>query len=540
MSEGPPGYVLREPLGEGSAAVVWRAEPSGSPGRVVAVKRLRGPADPSAVADLRREADALERLSHPSILRLLDVVADGDGVALVLPYAPGGSLAGWIAAEPDGLDPATVADLGARLGGALAAAHNLGLVHRDVKPANVLFDAEAQPLLADFGTARLLGDRTEIAGTAEYLAPEVAAGAPPDARSDVYGLGVTCYEALTGTPPYAGSTPRATLRAAERGHHVPLRDVIDAPAALCDAVEAAISRDPADRPATAADLAGRLDEAARRLHADDGLPPPPPSRAAGTLGATSGAVPPADTTTGAPTAGPSATDAPVARGASGASGAPTAGSAAPAAGSAHGAERSGTQLFGPAPPRPTAPSPQRSGVDRRLLVAAAALVVLLPVGVVWWLVAGGGDDVPPPEPPAESRAEAASVERTPTAPCEDVEAPAEAQDDDAEVLPADVAGRGCTVPVVWDGRTLTVPRADGVPRRYELDAEVGDRLLFGDWTCDDHETPALYRPDSGQVFLFEGFADDEEVTVVGEPTGVVDGRARVLVDEAGCHRIDVE
>jgi hypothetical protein len=536
MSEGLPGYVLREPVGEGATAIVWRAEPTGTPGRLVAVKRLAGAADPAAVADLRREAEALDRLSHPSILRLLEVVQDGDGVALVLPYATGGSLADRIAARPDGLEPASVADLGARLGGALAAAHNLGLVHRDIKPTNVLFDAEGQPLLADFGTARLVHDRAEIAGTAEYLAPEVAGGQPPDARSDVYSLGVTCYEALAGAPPYAGSTPGATLRSADRGHHVPLGDVVDAPASLVAAVEAAIARDPAARPATAAELAGRLDEARRELEAGGEAAPPPPPAGSGGAGVL-GAVPASDAPRGwrrsrdadhpAPADAPSTETAPPSPG-----------------GGSSGPERSGTQLFGPAPPRPAPADPARSGVDRRLLVAAAALVLVLPLAVVWWLVTGDDDaEVPPTaaeEPEADDgAAPAPTAERTVPELCDDIEAPDADQTEGAEVLPADVAGRGCAVPVAWDGSTLTVPRGDGPPVRYELEAEDGDHLLFGDWTCDRRESPALYRPSSGEVFLFDGFADDE-VTVRGEPSGVSDGEPRVITDDDGCHRVEVD
>jgi eukaryotic-like serine/threonine-protein kinase len=496
MSAHVPGYVLHELLGRGAETAVWQAEPAGAPGRVVVVKRLEGVVAAGAVTDLRREADALDRLSHPSILRLLDVVEHDGGVALVVPYAPGGSLADRVAALDGGLTPSVVADLGARLGTALAAAHNAGLVHRDVKPANILFDLEGQPLLADFGTARLVGDRPPPAGTAEYLDPEVAAGAPPGVASDVYGLGATLYEALAGTPPYAGSSPQATLRAADRARHVPLHELVTAPAALTEAIEAALARDPARRPSTASELAARLDEARRALEPEQGPPPVP-----GRLAAPPGPAP-------APVAAPTAPT-PV-------------------------AERSGTRPFGPAPPRPsTEPAASRPAVDRRLLLLASVLVVVVPLGVVWWLTRG--DPAPPPgaeEPPS------AALERSPAPPCDHVAAPTAA--DGVEVLAADVAGRGCSVPVVWDGEVLVVHRPDREPVRYDLDAEAEDHLLLGDWTCDGRDSPAVYRPTTGELFLFDGFADgDQEVVGSVEDTGSPGGTPRVLVDDDGCDRVEV-
>lgn len=514
MTADPPGYVLHEPIGEGAHATVWRAEPQGRPGRVVAVKRLRGPVDQGAVRALRREAEALERLSHPSILQLLDVVEDGDGVALVVPYAPGGSLAARIAARLS-LPPAEVADVGARVANALAAAHDAGLLHRDVKPANILFDAEGQPLLADFGTAQLLGgDRAAVAGTAEYLDPDVLR-APGGTPADVYGLGATLYEMLAGVPPYAGSTPRATLHAADRGHHLRLTELVDAPRELADTVEAAIARDPAARPATAARLAAQLDEACRGLHHADGVPPPPPA---------GGGPAQRDTSHGQDAALPPPSSGPARSG-------------GPAAGAA---ERSGTRLFGPAPPPAAAATPRRrAGLDRRLLIAAAMVVVAVPAGLAWWLAVDHGDaDAPTIGAGAPVTAESV---RTPAPRCEDVLPPPDLEEaEDTEVHDADVAGRGCSVPVMWDGELLLVPRPDELPAHYDLDAEEEDVLLFGDWTCDGHDTPALYRPPTGELFVFDGFADeDEEVTGRVEDSRVTDGAPRALTDEAGCDRIEV-
>lgn len=249
-----PGYVLRERIGAGADAEVFRAERAGRPGSVVAVKRLRSRVDPEVVRALRQEADILLALDHPSLVRLLDVVVDGEGLALVLGYAAGGSLADRRRAGP--LPPREVADIGARLGSALAVLHDAALVHGDIKPSNVLFDAEQQPLLADLGAARFHGDRGALVGTLDHLAPEVLAGQPPDARSDLYALGVTLRDA-----------------------------VCDPPRALAELLETAVDPDPAGRPATAALLAGRFDEVQRSLRADDlDAPDSQPDSAAGSAG----------------------------------------------------------------------------------------------------------------------------------------------------------------------------------------------------------------------------------------------------------------
>jgi hypothetical protein len=155
---------------------------------------------------------------------------------------------------------------------------------------------------------------------------------------------------------------------------------------------------------------------------------------------------------------------------------------------------------------------------------------------VWWLTGDPGtvhDD-----PPSLGAEPTAPVERTPPPRCDDVVPPPDAED--AELLDADVEARGCSVPVAWDGDRLLVPRPDAVPQGYDLDSQDGDVLVMGDWTCDGHDTPALYRPSTGQLFLFDGFAEeDEEVTGRVEETDVRRGEPRVLTDEDGCDRVEV-
>jgi eukaryotic-like serine/threonine-protein kinase len=491
MDDELPGYLLHQRIGVGAASVVYRAEPVGSPGRPVAVKRLRIDVPPRAVDELRREAMVLARLSHPSLMRILDIVPDGDGVALVLPLAAGGSLAARLATADGGLEPAEAADLGARLASALAAAHDAGLVHRAVRPGNILFDAEGQPLLGDLGTARLLSERAPGAGTAEYLDPAVVHGAVPDARTDVYGLGVTLYEMLAGVPPFAGSTPRQTLEAADRSIHVPLAEVSQAPAALIATIERAMARDPIDRFPTASELAGQLDESRRRLQtggATREVPPQPSIGRAGVLGAV---------------------------------------------------------------PRPS-PRPVPTATGRGLVGTAALLVLLVPLGIVWWLARSDEPDLTPDArsasgeevaaPPNGASSQEAAPRPAPSAadtslpPCDHASHPA--APDAARILHADIEGRGCTVPVAWDGRELTVPLRSGEAARYDLDARSDDILLLGDWNCDGRASPAIYRPGDGQLFVFDEFGED--TIARGISSGVQDGRPVVVRGDDRCDRIDVE
>lgn len=272
-----PGYVLHERIGQGADSEVFRAEAVGQRGRMVAVKRIRGRAEPGVLERLRREAEILAGLAHPGILRLLEVVPDGPGIALALAYAPGGSLAELASGQPR--PPAEVAAIGARLAGALGAIHGAGLVHGDVTPANVLFDAEGQPLLADFGTARVHAQRgvgttqddpNERRATEGFVAPEVVNGAQPDERSDLYGLGMTLRYALGQA--HAGDDQAGEDHTCETddGDHRRLRT----------AITAACQPDPGQRPASAQELAAALDQARLALEGEHGITVPPAWRAA--------------------------------------------------------------------------------------------------------------------------------------------------------------------------------------------------------------------------------------------------------------------
>ena len=257
-------FMLTELLGRGATSVVWRGVDTDAPhdrSRDVAVKRLSVPESAADRERLTREADALAKLDHPNVIRVREIVPDGPGIALVLDLADGGTLADRLR-EAGPLAPETIRDLLAPVADALHAAHGVGLVHRDVKPANVFITADGRGLLGDFGIAHDAGrtqmTRTDMAiGTAAYLDPEVLNGAEPGPVSDQYALGVTMYEALTGRTPFGGAVPMAVLRAAELGAFEPLDRHLIGPH-LSSVVERSFARLPHDRFATAGDLAAAL------------------------------------------------------------------------------------------------------------------------------------------------------------------------------------------------------------------------------------------------------------------------------------------
>ncbi|MEY2421021.1 MAG: serine/threonine protein kinase, bacterial [Acidimicrobiaceae bacterium] len=213
-------YSLEQLLSSNAEANVWRGRCHRPVDRSVAVKQVL-PRDPDDAARLLEEVTTLLALDHPHVVRVLEVLDGEDGVIVVMQYAPGGSLAELLA-ERRCLDAGETVAIAAPLADALASAHRHGIVHGDVKPANVLFTSDGEPLLADFGGG--------MRGTDGYIAPEVAAGATVDERADVYALGVVCREALGG----------------------------DVPDELASVLDAAVAPNPNDRPANATELARLL------------------------------------------------------------------------------------------------------------------------------------------------------------------------------------------------------------------------------------------------------------------------------------------
>ncbi|MFE3177915.1 serine/threonine-protein kinase [Amycolatopsis sp. NPDC059090] len=267
-------YRLLERVGSGGMGVVWRAHDDRL-GREVALKQARL-SDVVSGRTLRREARLAAGVLHPNVVTFFDVAADGDELWLVMEYVPSRSLAEILAAE--GRLPARkVAEIGVQISAALGAVHAHGIVHRDVKPGNVLIASDGRAKLTDFGISRsvrtdeTVTDSPLIGGTPDYLAPEVAQGHPPTAASDVFSLGATLFAAVEGKPPFSGGNEYATIRRVAEGSVPPPRHADG----LAPTLELLMRLDPAERP-TAVAAGELLAEGIDTLPVD--VPPPPGKR----------------------------------------------------------------------------------------------------------------------------------------------------------------------------------------------------------------------------------------------------------------------
>jgi hypothetical protein len=256
------GYRILEPIGRGGMGVVYKALELALD-RVVALKLIA----PELVADdgfrerFMAEARLAASLDHPNVVPIFGAGTDGDGLYLAMRFVEGDNLAALV--RRDGpVEPARAARIVAHVAAGLEAAHRRGLVHRDVKPANILVAADDHTYLADFGLAKhaAAGGRTQtgnVVGTPDYLAPEQIRGEAVGPWTDVYALGCVLYFALTGSVAFPVADPAAKLWA-----H--LSEPPPAAPAFDDVVQAALVKDPAERLASAAAFESALLDAARR------------------------------------------------------------------------------------------------------------------------------------------------------------------------------------------------------------------------------------------------------------------------------------
>ncbi|GAA2954164.1 serine/threonine-protein kinase [Streptomyces erythrogriseus] len=403
-------YTAHQILGRGSAGTVWLGEGPEGP---VAIKLLREDlsSDQELVGRFVQERTALLGLEHPHVVSVRDLVVDGNDLALVMDLVRGTDLRTRLDRERR-LAPEAAVAIAADVADGLAAAHAAGVVHRDVKPENVLLDMQGplgpggshRALLTDFGVAKLIDTprrtrASKIIGTPDYLAPEIVEGLPPRAAVDIYALATVLYELLAGFTPFGGGHPGAVLRRHVTETVVPLPGIPDE---LWQLLVQCLAKAPASR-LRASELAARLrallpllagmppldvdepdtDEAEEAAEELSGAAPAAgqPVRRRGAVPLVPGARPSdsnRDTHTSMRVPAPDE----LAGGARGTARAPRA-AGAPRPGSAR----------------------NRAVTRRRRLTLAVAATLLTAAGVATWLTTT--DDTPPPPPDMENSAPAA-------------------------------------------------------------------------------------------------------------------------------------
>ncbi|MFE4087786.1 serine/threonine-protein kinase [Streptomyces albogriseolus] len=402
-------YTAHQILGRGSAGTVWLGEGPEGP---VAIKLLREDlsSDQELVGRFVQERTALLGLEHPHVVSVRDLVVDGNDLALVMDLVRGTDLRTRLDRERR-LAPEAAVAIAADVADGLAAAHAAGVVHRDVKPENVLLDMQGplgpggshRALLTDFGVAKLIDTprrtrASKIIGTPDYLAPEIVEGLPPRAAVDIYALATVLYELLAGFTPFGGGHPGAVLRRHVTETVVPLPGIPDE---LWQLLVQCLAKAPASR-LRASELAARLRELLPMLA---GMPPldvdePDTDPAEETAEELSGAAPAAGQPVrrrGAVPLVPGAKPSDSNRDTHTSMRVP-----APdeLAGGAHGTARAPRAAGAPRP----GSARNRAVTRRRRLTLAVAATLLAAAGLATWLTTT--DDTPPPPPDTENSAPA--------------------------------------------------------------------------------------------------------------------------------------
>jgi len=272
-------YAVLKKLGEGGKGVVYKARDTVL-NRVVAIKMLKSAVSTDeAYSRFIREAQAVAKLNHPNIVSIHDIGKEHEKQFFVLEFVDGMSLHGLMETYPEGkCDVQTVLRAAIDVCGALHFAHSHGVLHRDVKPENILITQEGVAKLMDFGLAKMLGEpgvtrEGVIVGTVAYVAPENALGKGADQRSDLYSLGAVLYEAVTGKPPFPGEDPVKIIFGHIHDYPAsPIRVNPKVPQALSDCIMKLLEKEPSRRYQSAADLLQALRSIAEDFLRDAYLP----------------------------------------------------------------------------------------------------------------------------------------------------------------------------------------------------------------------------------------------------------------------------
>ncbi|MGA9531576.1 MAG: protein kinase [Anaerolineales bacterium] len=264
-------YMVEELLGQGGMSSVYKGTDPNLR-RTVAIKMIHPhlSQDPQFVSRFEEEAAAVARIRHPNIIQVYDFDHDDDTYFMVLEYVPGQTLQDKLAELNDAgerLPVAKARDIAASMCDALQYAHDRGMIHRDIKPANIMITDQGQAILMDFGVAKMVGGKQHTAtgavvGTALYISPEQVRGMQPDPRVDIYALGVTLFEMLSGQPPFEADSAMSTMMMHVNEPVPDLRQLnADVPPDLVAVVEKALAKDRDQRYQTAADMGKALRKA---------------------------------------------------------------------------------------------------------------------------------------------------------------------------------------------------------------------------------------------------------------------------------------
>ena len=245
-------YILDEVIGSGVQGTVWKGHKEDSE-QPLAFKILRRDltSEPGVVDAFLRERETLRRITSPNVIEVHDIVAENGTLGLVMDYVDGGDLDDLIRSH-GALEPAMIAYLGANIAAGVGAVHAAGVVHGDIKPANILIDSSTTPgtpKIADFGIARICDStaatRTAVGmGTLVYMAPEASAGVPPAPAKDVYALGIVLYQLACGVPPFVGSPAYLVKMHSQMAPGRPA----GIPDQLWSLISGMLDKDPAGRP----------------------------------------------------------------------------------------------------------------------------------------------------------------------------------------------------------------------------------------------------------------------------------------------------